>query len=301
MPSSLAHEYCTPLHSLFPDMWSLPDSSLFHKFISTHLLNLICRLPRRLAPAFFARTTSRGVPIYALLATASISLLCIASSRVGSGELWGWLQNLVGVSNQIAWLSIGIASWRFRGAWKKQGRPLQEMVFRSKWTWGWGAPFFVIATTALILSMLLSSLREYNVANDVPVQGWGSFAPFVAVDFVSLYIELPLMAVFATGYWLVVGRHLKTAPRLDQEHRHVDEKTGDDKDAATMVNSTYEGATTTRSRWSSDIVDQRTVDLYQDEHTPTEEDLEGVDSEALREKRKSGKLGFLWRLYYIVA
>lgn len=56
---------------------------------------------RRQAPALFARTTARGVPLPALLATASVSLLCVASAYVGGGVLWGWLQTLVGVSNQV--------------------------------------------------------------------------------------------------------------------------------------------------------------------------------------------------------
>jgi amino acid permease len=51
--------------------------------------------------AIFGRTTRSGVPIYALAATSSIGALCFGSSFVGSGELWGWLQNLVGVSNQV--------------------------------------------------------------------------------------------------------------------------------------------------------------------------------------------------------
>ncbi len=44
---------------------------------------------------------------------------------------------------QIAWLSIGLASWRFRKAWVRQGRPLSELKFRAAWTWPWG-PFFVV-------------------------------------------------------------------------------------------------------------------------------------------------------------
>lgn len=55
----------------------------------------------RLAPRIFGRTTRRGVPFVALLATSSISALCFGSSFIGSGELWGWLQNIVGVSNQV--------------------------------------------------------------------------------------------------------------------------------------------------------------------------------------------------------
>jgi amino acid transporter, AAT family len=55
----------------------------------------------RQAPSIFGTTTARGVPLAALAATSSVSALCFASSFVGSGVLWGWLQNMVGVSNQV--------------------------------------------------------------------------------------------------------------------------------------------------------------------------------------------------------
>lgn len=57
------------------------------------------------APAIFSRTTPSGVPLFALLATSSISILCFGSSFIGSGQLWGWLQNIVGVSNQVGLLA----------------------------------------------------------------------------------------------------------------------------------------------------------------------------------------------------
>lgn len=53
------------------------------------------------APRIFARTTERGIPLPALLLTSSVSGLCFGSSFIGSGTLWAWLQNLVGVSNQV--------------------------------------------------------------------------------------------------------------------------------------------------------------------------------------------------------
>ena len=53
------------------------------------------------APSLFARTTRRGVPLPAMLLTSSISALCFGSSFIGNGQLWVWLQNLVGVSNQV--------------------------------------------------------------------------------------------------------------------------------------------------------------------------------------------------------
>lgn len=58
--------------------------------------------PRRQAPVIFSKTTPAGVPIFALLATSSVSILCFASSFIGSGQLWGWLQRIVGVSNQVS-------------------------------------------------------------------------------------------------------------------------------------------------------------------------------------------------------
>lgn len=52
-------------------------------------------------PRIFTWTTPGGIPLPALMATSSISLLCFGSSFIGSGQLWGWLQNIVGVSNQV--------------------------------------------------------------------------------------------------------------------------------------------------------------------------------------------------------
>lgn len=95
------------------------------------------------APRLFSWTTRNGIPLPSLLATSSISILCFGSSYIGNGQLWTWLQNLVGVSNQIAWLSIGLASWRFRKAWVRQGHSPNDLKFRAAWTWPW-APLFVV-------------------------------------------------------------------------------------------------------------------------------------------------------------
>lgn len=128
--------------------------------------------PRRQAPAIFSKTTPAGIPIFALLATSSVSILCFASSFVGSGQLWGWLQNIVGVSNQvsptlpncaqphclqIAWLSIGLTSYRFRKAWVAQGRSVNELKFYVRWTWPWGPYFVVCCTTFNLYHTLMTS------------------------------------------------------------------------------------------------------------------------------------------------
>ncbi|KAK0485916.1 amino acid permease/ SLC12A domain-containing protein [Armillaria novae-zelandiae] len=152
------------------------------------------------APKIFSWTTRGGVPLPALMMTSSISILCFGSSFIGSGQLWGWLQNIVGVSNQIAWLSIGLASWRFRKAWIHQGRSLDELKFRPAWTWPWGPPFVVTTVTALIL-----------------IQGWSSIIPtFSVVDFFSLYIEIPVMVVMYL-VWLTLRHRNSTKAAAETE------------------------------------------------------------------------------------
>jgi hypothetical protein len=72
-------------------------------FAGTRVLyGLAAAHPTPHAPALFRRTTPRGVPLPALLATSSVSVVCFGASFVGQGTLWGWLQNIVGVSNQVS-------------------------------------------------------------------------------------------------------------------------------------------------------------------------------------------------------
>ncbi|KAI6110534.1 amino acid permease-domain-containing protein [Pisolithus croceorrhizus] len=233
--------------------------------------------PRRYAPRIFSRTTPAGVPIFALLATSSISILCFGSSYIGSGQLWGWLQNIVGVSNQIAWLSIGLASWRFRKAWLLQGRPIEELKFRVGWTWPWGPYFVIVAVLALIL-----------------IQGWTSIFPtFSPVDFVSLYIEIPVMAVMYIA-WLIVKGTLAWPFPVDISGNPL-----------RSAGETTPLIHTSRSEHSKiglgaafDIVDILAVDLYEDEYVEVSED--GVE-DGVREQRLNGPFGPLWRVFYYIA
>lgn len=219
------------------------------------------------APKLLSWTNSSGVPIPALLVTSSISALCFATSFIGSGELWGWLQNIVGVSNQIAWLSIGLSSWRFRQAWVRQGRPLDELKFRASWTWPWGPPFVVVSVSLLVL-----------------IQGWSSIIPtFSLVDFISFYIEVPIIVVMFFA-WLFFSRRVSAGsasvpllsdPRID----------GGSPNRLNKDRIKYH-----------DLVDIDTVDLIKDEYEE-EDDTESEDKVAMR---LSGKMKLLWTLYYWV-
>ncbi|KZT65962.1 hypothetical protein DAEQUDRAFT_675950 [Daedalea quercina L-15889] len=233
-------------------------------FAGTRVLYGLSTTTPRQAPAIFSITTPGGIPLAALIATSSVSVLCFGSSFIGSGTLWGWLQNIVGVSNQIAWLSIGLASWRFRKAWVAQGRSLEEMKFRATWTWPWGPPFVVISVVFLIL-----------------VQGWSSFVPtFVAVDFVSFYVEIPVMIVMYLC-WVTLRRPPKPAEQTGERRQLL---------PADCLGPRGEGG----SRWF-DLVDIQNLDLKRDEYE--EEEADRID-DATRQKRLEGRAGWLWRLYY---
>ncbi|BGP24095.1 Basic amino-acid permease [Rhodotorula toruloides] len=100
----------------------------------------------RQAPSIFRHTNAQGVP---------------------------W----VSVSNQLAWLCIGIASFRFRLSWKKQGRTADQLRYPNP-LGIYGGLVIIVATTFIIL-----------------VQGWTVFrGPFNVAGFVANYIELPIFA-----------------------------------------------------------------------------------------------------------
>ncbi|KAJ7039178.1 amino acid permease-domain-containing protein [Mycena alexandri] len=218
------------------------------------------------APALFAWTTSRGVPLPALLLTSSVSALCFGSSFIGSGELWGWLQNIVGVSNQIAWLSIGLASWRFRKAWIRQGRSLSDLKFHTSWTWPYGPPFVIFTVSALIL-----------------IQGWSSVIPvFSAVDFLSFYIEVPVIIMMYFSWALFKNRPAASRPAETEPS------------ASSPLLGRRRSRSPPRKLWFTDLVDVQTVDLNSDQYEEDEADK--------RDEEQHGAQTGIWRrLYYYLA
>jgi AAT family amino acid transporter len=93
--------------------------------------------------------------------------------------------SIVGVSNQLSWISIGITSIRFRRALAKQNKT-HLLPFRN-FTYPYGPWICVILNIVIVL-----------------VQGWSCFSPrFDGVSFVSFYIELPVMLVMFLAWKLV--------------------------------------------------------------------------------------------------
>jgi AAT family amino acid transporter len=149
------------------------------------------------APRFFGHLNRFHVPWVAVLATSVISGLCFGASYIGAGKLWSWLQNIVGVSNQLSWICIGLASLRFRAAVRAQG--IEHLLPFKNWTYPYGPVFAVGLNIVLVL-----------------VQGWKCFSPhFKDVDFVSYYIEIPIMIVMFLAWKLVKRTHFVRKSEMD--------------------------------------------------------------------------------------
>lgn len=149
------------------------------------------------APKVFGRLTRYQIPLVSVLTTSILSGLLFGSSFVGAGQLWTWLQNIVGVSNQLSWISIGASSLRFRAGLKAQGR--EHLLPFKNWTYPWGPIIAMSLGTVIVL-----------------VQGWSCFSPtFSIVGFVSFYIELPIFALIIMLWKLVKKTKFQKASEMD--------------------------------------------------------------------------------------
>lgn len=137
------------------------------------------------APCFLGHLNRFRIPWVAVLATSVINGLCFGASYIGAGQLWSWLQNIVGASNQLSWVCICVASLRFRSAIRYHN--LEHLLPFKNWT----HPVGPILAAGLNVVLIL-------------VQGWSCFSPrFNVVDFVSFYVEIPILIVMFLVWKLV--------------------------------------------------------------------------------------------------
>ncbi|KAH3670251.1 hypothetical protein WICMUC_004904 [Wickerhamomyces mucosus] len=134
-------------------------------------------------PKVFTYTNRYKAPYVAVFVTWFIGGLCFGSSFISAGVFWSWLQSLVGVSNQIAWLTIIVTSFRFRAGLKAQGK---EHYLKFK---NWTYPYGNIFSTVFIMFIIF-------------IQGWSSFDPWNVSDFFSNYLELIIFPLFYVIWWI---------------------------------------------------------------------------------------------------
>ncbi|WP_027409147.1 amino acid permease [Anoxybacteroides tepidamans] len=149
------------------------------------------------APKFLAKLNRRGVPVNALIVTASLGTLAFLASLFGDGTVYTWLLNASGMSGFIAWLGIAISHYRFRKAYVAQGRDLHALPYKAKW-FPFGPLFAFILCTVVILGQNIGAFTGDSI-------DW--YGVLVS------YIGLPLFLIVWIGY--KVMKKTKVVP-LDQ-------------------------------------------------------------------------------------
>ena len=153
-------------------------------FASTRMLYGLARGGK--APAIFGRTTRRGVPMNALLATTAIGALCFLTSLIGDGSAYIWLVSASGLAGFITWMGIAWSHYRFRKAYVLQGRRLEDLPFRARWF-----PLGPIVALLMCAIVIVGQNYEALVGNtDVKT-------------LLSSYLGLPLFLALWAGHKLV--------------------------------------------------------------------------------------------------
>ncbi|MFS6937521.1 amino acid permease [Neisseria animaloris] len=121
-------------------------------YASTRMLYAMAK--NGLAYKQFSRTNEKGVPIFALFATAII-VLAIFLLQLASDKMYQYILAASGLTGFIAWLGIAISHYRFRRAYIAQGKDLKTLVYRAKWF-----PFGPLLALALCILVIIGQDTE---------------------------------------------------------------------------------------------------------------------------------------------
>ncbi|KAI9315555.1 amino acid permease/ SLC12A domain-containing protein [Dichotomocladium elegans] len=145
-------------------------TALAHEGIAWHKLGYINR---------------RGVPIWALICTAAVSVITFITSLIPGKALYSVLTSLSGVAGFVTWAGICLAHYRFRKAFKIQGRDLSILPMR--------APLHPFGDLFDMVACIVISI----------ITGYSYFVPADAVGLVGNYAGLILCAIgwAITKWW----------------------------------------------------------------------------------------------------
>ncbi|KAF5126973.1 hypothetical protein DV495_003035 [Geotrichum candidum] len=84
------------------------------------------------APKFLSYIDRQGRPIFGIMLSGLVGLLCFVVASDKESEVFAWLMALTGLSSIFTWGSICFCHIRFRAAMKVQGRSETELAFKSQ-------------------------------------------------------------------------------------------------------------------------------------------------------------------------
>lgn len=138
------------------------------------------------APRFFMKTTSSGVPYFAVAFTAVFGLLGFLNESSSGGTAFEWLQNISAVAGFISWACICGCHIAFMKALAVRGISRDRLPYKALWQ-PWFA-WYGLGFTVLIIF----------------TQGFTSWIPTFSVEsFFIAYISLILFVVAYLGHKIV--------------------------------------------------------------------------------------------------
>lgn len=135
------------------------------------------------APKIFSKTTRRGVPWIAIMATWLVGCLAYLNVSDSGARVFLWFMNLCTISGYIAWIVVMITYLRFRSALNQQGL-LHTLPFKT--------PFQPYATWFILGLVTLLTLTN----------GFQFFVPRLwnYKDFLAAYITIPAFLLLYLGH-----------------------------------------------------------------------------------------------------
>ncbi|KAG5917661.1 hypothetical protein E4U53_004184 [Claviceps sorghi] len=135
------------------------------------------------APAVFRATNRNGVPWLAVLGTWAIGLLAFLNVSNSGSTVFTWFSNISTISGFIAWIVVLVTYLRFRRAMIFNNL-LDALPYRT--------PLQPYAAYVALFFIIILTITN----------GFQTFMPFSAKDFVAAYITIPIFLLLYLGHKL---------------------------------------------------------------------------------------------------
>jgi amino acid permease len=141
---------------------------------------------------FFAKLTKRGVPLNAIIFSMLGGGLALFSSIIAPDTVYIVLVSISGLAVVVVWMSISASQFFFRRQYLRQGRSIDDLVYRT--------PLYPIVP---ILAFLLCFASCIGIAFD-PTQR------------IALYCGIPFIVLCYGSYFLTQGLKKKGVVNIEE-------------------------------------------------------------------------------------
>jgi len=171
-------------------------SSSANSFLYTGSRYMFALAQNGQSPKFFLKCSKSGVPYYAVLVTASISLLTYLSCKPGGpSTAFNWFQALTTICSLFTWCSICIAYLSFYKSLKAQGVDRNTLVFKSPFQ-----PFTAwFAFTYFLIIIIFNGFDVFLGRGTPGGSHWN------VTQFLTAYINIPIFTALFV-FWKIFKR-----------------------------------------------------------------------------------------------